>query len=134
MKFSRRLMLFGFGVLLGTLLSAFFFSGRTNVLTGWLPNARILARLNETKLLLKDKSVKCKFDCLHINSKDLACILTDGDVLFSESKTNQEPKLYVVYAAPKDSEPFKIIFSAEDTTSTIVDVSLALEDRVCNCK
>jgi hypothetical protein len=137
MKFSRRLMLFGFGAFLGVLLCAFLFSGRTNPLTSWLPNHRVLERLNNKKyfkLQLQDSKVKCKFECLGIDSKELAYLITYGDVLFSESKTQQNPKVYVVYAAPKDTEPFKITFSAEDSISRITDVSLALEKKDCDCK
>jgi hypothetical protein len=134
MSFKRRLVLFGFGIILGLILSAFFFAGRTSVLTAWLPNARVISRFKSTKLVLKDNTIKCKFNCLGITSKDLSYAITDGDVLFSESKTNQKPILYVVYAEPENGEPFKITFAAEDSVSTIVDVSLALMNRDCNCQ
>jgi hypothetical protein len=136
MNFSRRLMLFGFGAFLGVLLCALLFTGKTNPLTSWLPNNRVLERLSNKKyfrLKLQDNQVKCKFECLGIGSRELAYLIMRGDVLFSESKTKQEPKVYVVYAAPIDTEPFKITFSAEDSISKITDVSLALENKVCDC-
>jgi len=131
MNFFQRFKRFMVGVLLGSILVFFFFSDRSELITAWMPNERVMKRLRETTLLIPD-SVRCRLNCHQLDSTKVSGLLTDGDVSFANSFTRQEPKLYKVDFEQHEI-PVRLTFACTDSTSAVVEV-LSLEGlRPCDC-
>lgn len=115
------------GVALGVLVSIFFFRNRG---CGWLPQNRVLDKINSSVILRSD-SIDCVLKCHKITDEDVFFLLRDGDVVFKESNTQVEPKLYVIEGQRKaDGSSFKLAFLLRDTTS-VIDAVVSSEK--CNC-
>lgn len=95
MNFGQRLLRFLLGVLIGVILCGFFFKDKAHLFTSWLPGQRV-----------KDRIIATEWTVAPTFTSIYAC-LTDGDaqdsfrqsideanVLFSESDTQVEPKIY----------------------------------------
>src|SRR5688572_8337673 len=92
MNFWRRLRFYLIGVAIGLVVSFSFFKNRG---CGWLPGNRILNTLSGSMILVTD-STRCLMDCNNVSDEDVFRMFVDGDVLFSESQTRENPKIYVV--------------------------------------
>lgn len=132
MNFFQRFKRFLIGVLLGSILVFFFFSDRSELLTDWMPNERVMKRLRETKLIIPD-TVQCRLRCHQLDSAAVDGLISDdGDVNFANSFTRQEPKLYKV-DFEQHTIPVRLTFECTDSTSAVVEV-LSLEGiRSCDC-
>ena len=131
MTLFQRFKRYLFGVLLGLILVYFFFGDRGEVLTAWMPNERVLKRLRETKLILPD-SVQCQLKCFQLDTTAVSTLLDEGDVLFAESDTQSEPKVYRVQFEQR-TPPLELTFSCTDSTSTVVDLSAMGAGSDCPC-
>lgn len=118
--------------MLGLILVFFFFGDRSELLTAWMPNERVMKRLRETRLEIPD-SVKCRLNCFQLDSARVAELISDdGNVRFAKSETRIEPKLYRV-DFEQHQPPVRVTFSCNDSTSTPVAV-LSLEGLAdCDC-
>lgn len=131
MNFFQRLKRYLLGVALGIVLVLFFFNDRIDLFTSWMPNERVLERLRQTDLVIPD-SVECRLNCHQLDSAAISGLLSEGDVNFAKSFTNQEPKLYKV-AFEQHEIPVRLTFACTDSTSAVVEV-LSLEGlQTCNC-
>lgn len=110
----------------------FFFGDRSEVLTAWMPNERVMKRLRETKLEIPD-SVKCRLNCFQLDSAKVAALIADdGNVRFAKSETREEPILYRV-DFEQHTTPVRLTFACDDSTSTVVG-TMGLEGLVkCQC-
>lgn len=131
MTLFQRFKRYLFGVLLGLILVYFFFGDRGEVLTAWMPNERVMKRLRETKLILPD-SMQCRLDCFQLDSTAVNTLLEDGDVLFAESDTQSEPKVYRVQFEQR-TPPLELTFSCTDSTSAVVGLSALGAGSDCPC-
>ena len=83
-------------------------------------------------MILRTDSIKCVLDCQQITDEDIFTLFTEGDVLFSESETQADPKKYVLEGNRiSNGHSFKIKFTVRDSTSEIYEV---LTDDKCDCK
>jgi hypothetical protein len=131
MTLFQRFKRFLFGVGLGIILVFFFFGNRSEAITGWMPNERVMKRLRETKLQLPD-SVKCRLQCAKLDSTSVRNLFEDGNVRFRRSETKQEPKIYRV-DFEQHNPPVQLTFSCDDSTSTIIGVEGVGVALSCNC-
>jgi len=96
MTFFQRFKRFLFGVAIGVLLTGIFFKDRANFLTSWWPENVVLREFSETEIILSDKA-QCQFQYYQLDNTDVAKLLEDGDVVFSESQVKEKPYVYSIY-------------------------------------
>lgn len=95
MTFFQRLKRYLGGVVLGILLSMFFFQDKASLLTSWLPGNRVKTTLMEWPWQ-QDSTLTCLLDCMKTSEVEMKTAIEEGDVLFDESQVKIEPKVYVV--------------------------------------
>jgi hypothetical protein len=115
MTFGKRLRFYLIGFVLGTIISVLFFKGRG---CGWLPENRVLLRLTKSYILAND-SMRCVLKCNHIDSLNIKDLFKNGNVLFSESRPNDEPKMYVIECKLNNNEKIKIGLLLNDSLVTL---------------
>ena len=131
MTFGRRLRLFIFGVLMGSVFVFFVFNERLHILTDWLPGNRVLAVLQKSEPLFTEKAL-CQLACFNLDTADVRIVKTNGNVRFKFSETHVEPKQYVV-DSKLNNEKVRMTFSISDSLATLVNVALPEKVVVCNC-
>lgn len=131
MKFGRRLRLFIFGILMGTVLVIFFFDGRSSALTDWLPNNRVLYRLQVSPSSISDKAM-CQLECLEMDTSAVRVMKESGDVNFSKSVTDTTVLLYFI-DYDFDASDVQMQFEVRDSSNTLVDVKALNSSVSCAC-
>lgn len=131
MKFARRLRLYLIGVLMGCVLVVFFFNDRLSVLTSWLPNERVLLRLEST-FNGSDPLAACFLECADLDSADLDLLFSEGDVRFDLSETHSEPMNYVVDIRLSD-RLVRFSFEAADSTAALTNLEFPNGEVICDC-
>lgn len=131
MTFGKRLRLFMIGALLGVLLVIFFFNDRLYLFTSWLPNNRVLLRLQMTEADYRDVAL-CELSCFDLDTADVSVLKREGDVRFRDSQTQADPKVYVVDSRI-DDRLVRMTFIAGDSISTLSRVELPYENVDCDC-
>jgi len=131
MKFAKRLRLYLTGVLIGLVLVVFFFNDRISVLTDWLPNERVLVRLQETDARYTDRAI-CLMECLDIDTADVRTVKETGDVKFRISDTHSDPMVYVVDGEIRN-EIYRFFFDATDSTSVLTRATRVNSVADCPC-
>jgi uncharacterized DUF497 family protein len=110
MDFKRRLRLFIFGILLGSGFVYVVLIRNTNF-PAWTPNDRVMEQLKENAINISAK-LQCQLSANGLEEKDVAFVLADGKVIFSESKVRNVPeKKYVIEGKASDGRVFKMIFT-----------------------
>lgn len=132
MTFKRRIKLFFIGMLLGTGVVILFFGDKLNLFTSWMPNDRVLLRLQQTELQMTP-TAKCQLDCFNISRQEIDDLINEGNVNFSESKTQQEPLKYYVEHSNENLGHYFLVFEAADSTSTIIKAGLHNSHKSCDC-
>lgn len=121
-KIGRRVKYYLIGLGMGLVMTFFIFGNRG---CSWLPENRVKEQL-ETGILARTDSMKCVLECNDISDDFIYELIKKGDVLFSESKTKSDPKVYVI-----EYKDVKIHFSMdEDSLSSIVDIN---GEEDCKC-
>jgi len=131
MKFTRRLRLYLTGFLLGSLLVVFFFNDRLSVLTSWLPNNRVLFRIENTMSGTTDLA-KCQMICLQVDTALVSYAFEEGDVQFGMSETHEEPKIYIIDTRYED-RLVRLSFETADSSAVLSRVELPFEQVSCDC-
>ncbi|MCA1762260.1 MAG: hypothetical protein ABR574_05735 [Cryomorphaceae bacterium] len=131
MKFAKRLRLYLTGVLIGLVFVVFFFNDRISVLTDWMPNKRVLVRLQQTEARYTDNAT-CLLECFSLDTADVRTIKKSGDVKFRLSDTHSEPLVYVVDGEIK-GESYRLTFDATDSTSVLTRVARVNSVADCPC-
>jgi hypothetical protein len=116
----RRLRFFGFGIILGCLVSYVMLIRGKN-LSFWMPSQRVLGKLSHSKLKITDTAL-CKMKCLHINETEIKQLLADGDVNFSESKVH-DTKTPIYIIQKDDNKNFRLTVASGDSLATVLNVS-----------
>jgi len=117
MDLKRRFKLFGFGIILGIIVSFFFFQSRLNVFTDWLPGNRVKLRLRST-YVGNSAEVDAMIKANSWPDTLANTFMWKGEVILSESKTRSEPKVYVVNYNI-NGQMLKASFTATDSTSEL---------------
>lgn len=131
MKFGRRLRLYIFGVLIGSVLVFFFFEGRLKSLTNWMPNNRVLYRLQESPSTISDKAL-CQLNCFDLDTSAVRIIKTTGDVDFTNSQTKSEPMVYLIEETI-NSDLIQMEFEVRDSSNTLTNVRMPEIAGRCEC-
>ncbi len=131
MHFSKRIKFYLVGFIMGLCVVYIILINREG--TGWMPNDRVLLRLNSTELVM-DAAMQCRLGCHGVTDDDIyKNLLQNGDVKFEESQTQAEPKVYVVEAEKEGEENFKVTFEVSDSTSHIIGVERVGKVVECAC-
>ncbi|MGB0391504.1 MAG: hypothetical protein ACPGRC_02720 [Salibacteraceae bacterium] len=133
---KRRLRIYGFGLLLGTVMAwALFLRGRnTKNYTSWTPNNRILEEIRLDSTLQTNDVFWCEINCLGFSSIEYEELLNDGNVLFDEGQVKVWPRTYVVEFETEAKGVLIIKFSkAESKRYSIVSVQKKGETINCDC-
>jgi len=117
--------------LMGSLLVVFFFNDRLSVLTSWLPNNRVLFRVENTFSGITDHA-KCQMECFQVDTVMINYAFEDGDVQFGMSETRATPQVYVVDARYEE-RLIRFSFETADSSATLSEVVLPFETVECDC-
>ncbi|HYG52356.1 MAG TPA: DUF4258 domain-containing protein [Flavobacteriales bacterium] len=113
MNFGRRLQYYLIGFGMGLVVCFVMFGQRG---CDWTPGNRVLKQIATSQILITD-SVKCVMQENGISDDDVFQLLNNGDVIFSESKTHQVPKEYIIENA---EGKFKIRFLVRNDTVSVI--------------
>ena len=117
MKFSRRLLLYGFGFLMGIII-VFFIWNKKGASFDYMPEARVLKNIQTKKL---NASIPAKLSLIgfHIDSTALSTMLKNGDIDFNKSNTKSKPcKTYWVNTYHNEQK-LSLIIENCDSIATI---------------
>ncbi len=128
----RRFKLFFFGVLLGCIVVAWAFGDKMSLFTSWMPNERVLVRLQQTEMKQTQKA-HCLMECLGIERKHIDSLKKNGDIDFKNSETQKKPLTYIVNHTDSLLGNFQLVFAAADSTSTIINASVEMSEKNCDC-
>jgi hypothetical protein len=116
---------------MGTFLVIFFFNGRSSALTNWLPNNRVLYRLQVSPSSISDKAM-CQLECLKMDTSAVRVMKENGDVNFSKSNTEGPVMLYYIDHT-FDASDVQMQFEVRDSSNTLVDVKAMNSAVSCDC-
>lgn len=131
MNFARRLRTFLIGFGIGCLLVVLFFRERLSMLTDWLPNERVLVRLQMTDAAYTPTAL-CLLECLELDTADVSLLKREGNVRFKHSDTQSEPKMYAVDRRFGD-HLVRMTFAADDSVSTLTHAERPNAPVGCPC-
>jgi len=116
------------GVLIGVILSGFFFKDKLGLLTSWLPGNRIIDRIQQSSMLMSGKNA-CLLACHDLDIKGFKDALEEAKVDLSNSQTHGQIKEYAlsVYHAP---DVIDMRFSLNDSIATLVEFK---SPKQCDC-
>ena len=126
LTFKQRLARYLIGVGIGLVLVYAFFGSRDWL--GWTPGNRVLELLQHSQLEVSSPAV-CQLKCTGLNEAGITWMIQDGKVLFGESRTREQPLLYVL-RDPHD-ERIKMTFETRDSLAILVKVTR--EGFSCDC-
>lgn len=90
-KFKTRIRYYLIGLSIGLIFVYFMFGNRG---CSWLPGNRVKNMIGEKEIIIGD-SVLAVMNCLNLSNDDVYEVLkSDGNVEFSESITDERPKIY----------------------------------------
>ena len=116
LKFKNRIKFYLIGFGLGLVAMFFFFGNRA---CSWLPENRVKNMLAEKQIIVGD-SVAYLMACQEVTNEDIYRLLDDdGDVDFSKSTTNIEPKEYHLYGE-KGSEDLVIRYALGEVFTEVI--------------
>ncbi len=131
MGFLRRLRMFMVGIVLGLVLVVFLFNDRMDSLTGWLPNSRVLLRLQLTEAAFTPEAL-CLLTCHGLDTSHVRTVKYQGDVRFKYSDTHSEPKRYRVDHRFGE-HLVRMTFDADSVASTLTQVERPNAPIDCAC-
>ncbi len=114
MTFAKRLRYYIIGFGMGILVCFAIFGQRG---CDWTPGNRVLKQIATSQILITD-SVRCIFAENKIEEDEVYKVLNNGSVIFSESKTHQVPKYYVI---EDPTAKFKIAFVVRNDSVAVID-------------
>lgn len=129
MSFWKRVRVYIIGVGIGSLMVLFFFGDRG--CGGWLPSNRVKTSIIESIFETSDY-IDCKLTCNGFTKEKIENLILNGDVLFKESKTKEDPREYVIehdstrliFAIPTNNEePVYLIDNFEKVCTQCDSVS-----------
>ena len=125
MKFRRRLLLFATGLTIGRLLVFMMFPNYDWL--GWLPGKQIMKQIQASKTLVTNHG-KCRMDCQGISMENFESAKWGGEVDFSKSDAQNNPKRYFL-----SHNNVNFIILCTDSTVTVAEASREGEKTKCDC-
>jgi hypothetical protein len=128
MNFKQRLVRYLMGIMIGIILSGFFFKDRLSLFTSWLPGNRIIDRLQQSSWLISGHDA-CVLSCHKLDVEKLKTALREAKVDFSNSQTHGPIKEYELslFHAPNILD---MRFSVNDSMASMIKLESALS---CDC-
>jgi hypothetical protein len=133
MNFPRRIALFIFGVLMGSLMVwGMFFRNRT--FPAWTPKGRILEALREHAVRISPKA-RCLLECNSIPHEDIVTLLSGAEVLLDESSIHDvDTPEYVLSGKGKSGRLYKMKFRSEYMNTYLITLIPTPDARkTCDC-
>ncbi len=128
MNFRQRLSRFLIGVLIGVVLSGFFFKDKLGLLTSWLPGNRVIDRIQMSYWMMSEHEA-CLLACHKLDAASLKIALEEAKVDFGSSQTKDPIKEYAV-SLYHEPEVLDMRFSLNDSTATLVQFN---SPKHCDC-
>lgn len=132
----RRIRVYFVGVLLGILVTWMMLLRDRNLddYLKWTPNNRVLAEFRTDSAFVPVDAFWCELKCKGFTSLDYKGLLEEGKVLFSESITQDYPRMYRIEFETKEELVLTIDFEiAEDKKKRILSVSNGKSEENCAC-
>ena len=126
MKFLNRLSKYLMGVLIGLALTYVMFNDRGCM--DWVPSERIKEDIR-SRGIMETEEVACYLECRGLSVSDLADLVTEGSINYSESTPRGIPRKYFIESEGKVQSA---VFVLTDTASTVVSVDFK-ELQNCDC-
>ncbi len=129
MSFWKRIRVYIIGVGIGSLMVLFLFGDRG--CGGWLPGNRVKTSIIESIFETSDL-IDCKLTCNGFTKEKVEDLILKGIVLFKQSKTDTDPREYIIeheskqltFAVPVDSEyPIYLIDNFKENCTECDSVS-----------
>lgn len=132
MNTARRIRLFVFGVVLGSIIMYFFVFKDRNVYKS--PGEVIHGKLQEHPLEYS-KHAQCRMRCRGISEDEVKAILQNGDINYNKSEVHDKPcPSYAIEGKSADGQELRIVFAACDSVTKVVTaIDLGLEQDTCSC-
>ena len=133
MKTSRRIRLFVFGVLLGSIIMYMLVFKNRNVYKS--PGEVIHGKL-QSQPLSYTKHAQCRMQCRNISESEIKEILLQGEVNYDKSQVHDKPcPSYALEGKTADGQQVRIVFAQCDSvTKVITAIDLGLENEDCKCE
>lgn len=132
MKQRNRVTVYLVGAIIG-LSSAYFifFSGKSN--TSYMPNSRVLLRLEST-LQLTPRTL-CMFECHQMGEEEIINLFSEGNVEFfaKETKTGEEVKDYLILGENSKGEEVRMVFKMNQEICHLLTIS-SPSNPSCSCE
>tara|TARA_B100000900_G_scaffold412744_1_gene435157 strand:- start:885 stop:1265 length:381 start_codon:yes stop_codon:yes gene_type:complete len=118
----RRFFLYLTGVIIGVIISLFFFGDR-DIEFSYLPNARTLKHLRGQAFQFSEKAL-CQLNCITMteNSFEEVFYYTDLDIDFAGSNVGGKCRTYLIELSGQKFSKFKV--DDCDSTSTLVNIDV----------
>ncbi len=132
MKMSRRIRLFVFGVILGSIIMYLFVFKDRNIYKS--PSEVIHGKLQSQELVYT-KHAQCRMQCRSISESEVKEILIKGEVNYEKSQVHDKPcPSYALEGLTTDGQNVRIVFAECDSvTKVITAIDLELEKDTCSC-
>ena len=132
MNTARRIRLFVFGVLLGSIVMYFFVFKDRNVYKS--PSEVIHGKL-QSQHLVYSKHAQCRMQCRNISESEVKDILLNGEVNYKKSQVHDKPcPSYALEGKTADGQTIRVVFAECDTvTKVITAIDLGTEKDDCDC-
>lgn len=134
MTWARKVMLYLWGCLLGTII--LFFSWKyfkpDVPIPSWLPTSVIMDRINRHPLQKTEKAV-CLLNCYKINETEVMNVLAQKDIDYSSSEKTKKPwPIYYFSGKTTTNQMLYLKIEVQDSlASTIVDIKM--DSIACPC-
>jgi hypothetical protein len=132
MKTARRIRLFVFGVILGSIIMYFFVFKDRNIYKS--PSEVIHGKLQSHELVYT-KHASCRMRCRGISESEVKAILLNGEVNYKKSQVHDKPcPSYAFEGITEDGQNVRIVFAeCENVTKVITAIDLGSEKESCSC-
>jgi hypothetical protein len=133
MPFSRRIILFLFGTVLGCFFVwAVLMRGRN--FPAWTPEGRVLEQLQAHPIKIASKA-DCQLKCSGLKTDDIVAVLQSAEVLFSESSIrDKEIPEYILEGEGVSKQKLKMKFRSEYLNTKLLEVLVQPLSDTCKCE
>lgn len=132
MNTARRIRLFVFGVVLGSLVMYFLVFKNRNVYKS--PSEVIHGKLMSHAMQLSLKA-QCNMQCYHISESEIKEILIQSEVNYSKSKVHEKPcPFYALEGKTSKGRNLRVEFAECDSLTKVLSaMDLSITGDTCHC-
>ena len=135
MSFARRLMLYLWGCLIGTILMyvSWKYFLPEKAIPSWLPASLLVDRINKFPLQKSEKA-KCLLQCYHITDDEINEIIKQKNIDYKNSERTRKPwPVFYFMGTTNNKQKIQLNIEVPDTlTATLLDMKI---DTInCSCE